>query len=53
MVRRNIETKSGGKKKSKKNDVSIDTHKVSKTLHETPPLKNLKNQISKYVDFES
>ena len=47
VVRRNIETKSPGKKGKKKTEVvAFEGQKTSKTLHETPKLKDLKNKLA-------
>ena len=51
--RRNVETKAG-KKGKKKGDVnSIEGYKVSRSLHENPPLKSLKKTVAKFIDFET
>ena len=53
VVRRNIETKGGKKGKKKADVVSFEGHKTSKTLHETPVLKDIKNKMAKFIDFET
>lgn len=51
VVRRNIETKAGKKGKKKGDANNIEGYKVSTSLHENPPLKGLKNKLSKMIDF--
>ena len=54
VVRRNVESKL--KKKGKKGGeetVGIVGYKVSQTLHENPPFRQLREKISKFIDFET
>ena len=54
VVRKNIETKPLKKKSKKGGDASgMEGYKLVKTLHENPPLKQLKSKLSKFIDFES
>lgn len=49
VVRKNFETKS--KKKGKKSLEIPKGYKTVQTLHENPPLKQLKAKLAKFVDF--
>jgi hypothetical protein len=50
VVRKNFETKS--KKKGKKSLEGPKGYKTVQTLHENPPLKQLKSKLAKFIDFE-
>jgi hypothetical protein len=53
VVRRNLEFK--GRKKGKKGmeTPKVEGYKTSKTLHDNPPLKQLKGKLARLVDFET